>query len=328
MGLFLSIFLVACSDDAGIEEAEGEAETEEETEGTEEEEAGEEEESSIPEDEELFAVLERNIATMEDEDLTAHMETLHSGSPGYDETEGLLEDMSVYTLDIQVSDMEVEEKPEEESRVFYKQTNIKVDGPEYENNEISGVHVLRPEDGNWKIYDTELVEYIALDGNGDPLEEGTEQEVVMEGEYADAVSNLEMPFDEDEWVLAHYAEEMGEAIAEYLVAGESAEDYSELLTVHYFPGGKDEIGVAQFIDVMETNLTDMVEGEFEFNRFDETEEEGLFEFTLENDPTQFNQEELARVFVKDEDLFAVRYTLIEDTVEDRDEWIETLSAIQ
>jgi hypothetical protein len=323
MGLLLSIFLAACGDDAGTEEAEGAAETE----GTEEEE-NEEAEASIPEDEELFEVLERNIATIDDEDMTAHMETLHSESPGYAETEQIMEDMAVYTLDIEVFDMEVEEKSEEEARVFYKQTSMKLDGPTYENNEITGIHVMRPEDGEWKIYDTEMMDYVALDENGEPLEEGAEVEVVMEGEYADVVSSLDMPFDEDEWVLAHYGEDMGEAIAEFLVPGESAEDYSELLTIHYYPGGKDEIGIAQFIDVMETNLSSMVEGDFEFNRFDETDEEGLYEFTLADDPTQPDQEELARVFVKDEDLFTVRYTLIEDTVEDRDGWIETLSDIQ
>ncbi|MFA1819563.1 hypothetical protein ACDX78_05050 [Virgibacillus oceani] len=331
MGLLLSIFLVACGDDAGTEEADGEEETdtEGEAEGTEEEEAEEEEaEMSVPEDEELFEVLDRNITTMEEDDLKAHMETLHSESPGFAETEQIMEDMAVYTLDIQVSDMEVEEKSEEEARVFYKQTNIKVDGPEYENNEITGVHVMRPEDGAWKIYDTELVDYVVVDENGEPLEEDAAGEVVMEGEYADAVSGLNMPFDEDEWVLAHYGEDMGEAIAEFLVPGENVEDYTELLTIHYFPGGKDEIGVAQFSDVMETNLTEMIEGNFEFDRFDETEEEGFYEFGVAEDPMQFDQEELARVFVKDEDLFAVRYTLIEDTVEDREGWIETLSDIE
>jgi hypothetical protein len=329
MGLLLSIFLAACSDDTGSEEAEGEEETGtgEEAEAAEEEEPAEEE-ASVPEDEELFEVLERNIATMGDNDLTAHMETLHSESPGYEETEQILEDMSLYTLDIELFDMEVEEKSEEEARVIYKQTNIKLDGPAYENNEITGVHVLRPENDEWKIYDTELVDFIALDENGDPMEEGAEGEAVMEGEYADAVSGLDMPFDEDEWVLAHYAEDMGEAIAEYLIPGENVADYSELLTIHYFPGGKDEIGVAQFIDVMETNLASMVEGDFEFNRFEETEEEGFFDFTVANDPAQLDQEEIARVFVKDDDLFAVRYTIIEDTIEDMDDWAETLSAIQ
>ncbi|GAB3799372.1 hypothetical protein [Virgibacillus kimchii] len=332
LGLLLGIFLAACNDDAGVDEAEEEeADTEEEAEATEEEEEAEEEEeeASIPEDEELFAVLERNVATMADDDKTAHMETLHSESPGYAETEQILEDMSVYTLDIDISDMEVEEKSEEEARVFYTQTNIKLDGPVYENNELTGVHILRPEDGEWKIYDTELVDYVVLDENGEPLEEGAAEEVVMEGEYADAVSGLEMPFDEDEWVLIHYAEDMGEAIAEYLMPGDDIDDFSELVTVHYFPGGKDEIGVAQFMDVMETNLTDMTaEGEFAFNRLEETEEEGIFEFSVENDPMQFDQEELARTFVKDEDLFAVRYTVIEDVIEDRDEWIENLSQIQ
>lgn len=331
MGIMLSLLLAACGSDAGSEEAEEEQETEVEaetdTEEAEETDEAEEEASAIPEDEELFAVLERNIATMDD--LPAHMETIHSESPGYAETEQIIEDLSEYELDIDITEMEVEDKSEEEARVFYKQTNVSSGGPVYENNEITGVHILRPEDGTWKIYDSEISDYVALDENGIPIEEGAIEEAVLEGEYADAVAGLEMPFIENEWVLIHYAEEMGEAIAEYIVAGEeNAEDFSELLTVHYFPEGKDDIGVAQFIDVMEMNLTDMLEGDFEFNRFDETEEEGLFEFTVENDPVQFDQEELARVFVKNNDLFAVRYTLIEDTVEDRDAWIDTLSNIQ
>ncbi|OZU87370.1 hypothetical protein CIL03_17435 [Virgibacillus indicus] len=327
--LLLTLFAAACSDDTSSE-AENDAEATEETDDTanEEEDAAEEEESAIPEDEELFSLLETNIQTIVDQDTDAHMETIHSESPAYEGTEENLNILANYTLDMQLSDLAVEEKSEEEARVAYTQVSMKVDGPEYQNNQVKGVHVLKPEDGIWKIYDTEVLETIALDENGEEIEAGAaEGEAVMEGQYAELLLELEMPFDGDKWVLGNYQEAEGEAIAEFLVAGENFENYSELLTLHYYENGNETVGITNFIDTMEANLSQIITGNLDFNRIEESEQEGIYEFAVTEDEAQLDQEEVARVFVKDNDLYVVRYTTMEQTIEDKEGWLENLKGV-
>ncbi|MFD1851566.1 hypothetical protein [Oceanobacillus bengalensis] len=288
-----------------------------------------EEEPSIPEDEVLINVLEKNFETIMSQDEAGHMETIHSGSPSYEGTKDLFDQLSLYTLDITLSDVTVEEKSEEEARIAYTQTTVKVDGPAYENNKVTGVHVLRPEDGEWKIYGTEVIEIIYLDENGEELENGTaSEEVVMEGEYADIITNLEMPFDSNKWVISNYQEIQGEAIVEFLVQGEDFQNFTELLTLHYYKDGKDSIGVDPLIKTMEENLVSMISGDFEFSRLEESEEEVLFEFFITGDHAQLDQEEVGRAFIKDNDLFVIRYTTMEKSIENKEDWIGKLKGVQ
>ncbi|GAB3047063.1 hypothetical protein [Virgibacillus ainsalahensis] len=168
-----------------------------------------------------------------------------------------------------------------------------------------------------------------LDEKDEAIEEvSSAEEIAIKGGYAEVFTDLQMPFDEDKWTLGNYQEDEGEAIAEFLTDGETFENYSQLLTIHYFQEGMDDIGIANFMHSMETNLSEETTGELEFNRIEETEHEGMYEFSLSEDDVQFDQEELGNVFVKDNDLLVVRYTTMEKDIKDRDEWLEKLSSIQ
>ncbi|MBR7798241.1 MAG: hypothetical protein ACQEWU_20725 [Bacillota bacterium] len=284
-------------------------------------------EATIPEDDTLKAVLEENIQTMMDKDLQGHMKTIHPESPGYDTTKELINSLQAYTLDITLTDVHVEEKSAAEARLAYTQTNMKVEGPDYQNNQTTGVHILKPDNGEWKIYSSEIGETVNLDENGEVIEAG-EAEPVMEGNYVEEIRSLEMPFSEDKWELGNYAEESGEAIVEFLVSGETFENYTELLTLHYYEDGKDLIGVKNFITNMEGNLSDMIDGELQFEQMDVTNEEGFYEFAITNDSLQYDQEELARVFVKDSDMFVIRYTTMEQKIKQKEAWLEKLKAVK
>lgn len=325
--LLISIFLAACnSEDKGTEEAK-DAEAAEETN---EAEAGKDEEveASVPEDEELFAILEENMKAMQDKDLDAYMETIHSESPAYDTTRQTIEQMDVYTLEMELSDLEVVNKTEEEASVAYKQKTVKVDGPEFMNNEVTGVQVLRPENGTWKIYNTEKpTEVIELDENGEPIEAAAGGEVAMEGVYVETISSLDVPFEGD-WEIANYQEFEGEALLEFLLPGEDYTNYTELLSFHYYENGVELLGTEELLNVMETNLAETTTGTLEFSTSDVSAEEGFYELSLTGDDVQPDQEEIARTFVKGNDLFLVRYTTVDKTIEDRDLWKENLSSIQ
>lgn len=327
--LFISLFIVACSNDSDNENEETvDAEASEETnnaDANEEDEAeGSEEENAVPEDEELFAVLEANLEALTENDLDAYMDTIHSESPLYDTTRTTIDQLSVYTLDMELFDLVVEEKSEEEATISYKQTTMKVDGPDFMNNETHGAHVLRPDNGSWKIYSSEEpTEVIPLDENGEVIEE-TDADVAAEGVYIDAITSLEIPFDEGMWELESYEEADGEALAEFLLVDEDLTNFTELFSIHYYPDGDELLGAEGFIEMMEMNLTEMTTGNLEFN----SAEEGFFEFSLTEDDIQLDQEEVARVFAKDNDLYVIRYTTFEKTIEDQDEWVDKLKSIQ
>ncbi|WP_404457603.1 hypothetical protein [Oceanobacillus kapialis] len=329
--LTIALFLGACSESTSSEEPK-----EEETESSADTEAAEEtEESAIPEDDELFAVLEANIQTMMDQDKDAHMETIHSESPSYDSTDQLWDQMAVYTLDMELSDLSVEEKTEGEATVSYTQTSMKVDGPEYQNNLTKGVHTLKPEDGVWKIYSSVAEETIPLDENGEEMEQGEASgggatgEAAMEGEYAEFITSLEMPFDSDKWVLGNYAEAQGEGVAEFLANGENFQNYTEMLTVHVYPElTSQDNSHSAYVDMMETNLNSMIDGELEFNRIEEANQEIIYEFSVTGDSTMLDQEEVARAFIKDGMLFVVRYTAMEGMIENKDEWLEKIKQVK
>ena len=72
----------------------------------------------------------------------------------------------------------------------------------------------------------------------------------------------------------------------------------------------------------------MTTGKLIFTQLEETETEVLYEFSLTGDSTEIDQEELARVFAQDNDLYLVRYTVMEDTIDNEEEIIEILRKVQ
>lgn len=326
--LMFSIFIVGCSEKSDAEEPEDKDKNEVKEVADEKavaDDEAEEEESAVPEDEELFDMLETNIQTMQEKDIDAYMETIHPDSPAYDSTKDLMDQMDVYELDVDISNLNVEDKSEDEATVSFTQKSVKIDGPDYQNNEIEGVHTLKPDDGVWKVFNTDVTEQTALDEDGEVMEEPAEAdgEVAMEGEYADILTDLEMPFGED-WVLVDYQEADGEGIAEFT----GMDEKQDSLALHYVEDGEELIGAEGFIDAMEENLTELVTGKFDFNKKDVTDKEGLYDFSIKDDDIEFDQEEIGRAFVQDGDLFVIRYTLLDETIDDKDEWFDKFKQVK
>lgn len=155
----------------------------------------------------------------------------------------------------------------------------------------------------------------------------TDKEVVkMEGEYANILSDLDTPFDSEKWELDNYQEAEGEATAEFVKVGDG--NYAELLTVHYYEGQDPPISADDFMNRMEDKLTETVTGTLDFNILEVSEGEGVYVFSVVEDGEQPDQEELARVFEKEGDLFIIRYTSMEQTIDDKDAWIEKLKKVK
>lgn len=113
-----------------------------------------------------FQAIEENVHAMEKKDLEAVMATIHPKAPSYASTREIVADM-FKTLDLKctLSDLQVVTATPEEARVSFTQKTEKAGGTgDFQNNILKGVHILRPDNGKWKIVNTIPVSVTGLDG--------------------------------------------------------------------------------------------------------------------------------------------------------------------
>ncbi|MCQ6276263.1 hypothetical protein JMM81_15155 [Bacillus sp. V3B] len=287
----------------------------------------ERETKEIPTDEELIAVLQANIDTFHDKDLKAHMKTIHSQSPAYDATESDVKYlMDLYTLNMELVETEVIEKTEKMAKVVYTQRTIKLVGPEFKNNELTGVHTLRPENGEWKIVSTVVETTVYLDEFGFPMDESIEVGGTTDYVYRGIMEQLNFFIDTRQWQEAYYGEEAGYALAEFILAGETIDRWSELFSIHFFEDGYTNIGVENYVASMEETLRASVTGDITFETVELTESDAVYEFAIGNDPNELDQHEIARIFAYNDHLFLIRYTILGPPMDEayKTEWINRL----
>jgi len=108
---------------------------------------------------EMIAVVYRNIAAANAEDMDAYMATIHPESPFYNSTERTIYWMfQNYDLDYHLSTVDLESQSDQEVRIAFKLFTRKLRGPEFRNNEITGVFILQTYNGTWKIYDQDVLD--------------------------------------------------------------------------------------------------------------------------------------------------------------------------
>jgi len=167
-----------------------------------------------------------------------------------------------------------------------------------------------------------------MDDEPDALRET--YEVPIQGEHAEIFNQLEMPMNEEDWYPADYTEQENSATAAFVPNEETIEDYTELVTIQYYDGENQLSSIENFILSMEEAMADMISGDLEFKSMDRTDEAGFYQFRIANDETQADQEEIGMVFQKDEALYLVRYTVMEQEIskEDEEVWLENMQQVQ
>lgn len=112
---------------------------------------------------EIIALIRKNLQANEKEDLQAIMQTIHEESPIYKPTQRISKMLfAKYDLHYQLVSAKVLEETPEKARVEFIQITRKVSGPAFKDNKISGIHTLKKSNGRWKIFATEIknMEYI------------------------------------------------------------------------------------------------------------------------------------------------------------------------
>jgi len=108
-------------------------------------------------------VIQENMRAANFEDIDAYMATIYPRTLVMAVTESTLKDLNDrYDLSYRATNLQILEQDKKEARVSFVLTTRKIRGPAFQNNQATGVFILRKHEGQWKIYDQEIekVDYI------------------------------------------------------------------------------------------------------------------------------------------------------------------------
>jgi murein L,D-transpeptidase YcbB/YkuD len=109
-------------------------------------------------------VLKAHVNAMNREDLPSFMSYLHPEHEGYLSTQAAARQLfGQYELSTTLEMAEPVVISEGQAKVKFVQVTKKINGPEFRDNRVTGIHTLRKDNGLWKIYSTESSEVIYLD---------------------------------------------------------------------------------------------------------------------------------------------------------------------
>ncbi len=119
-------------------------------------------------EDEITDLLHENIQTLENENLDQHMSMVFiADNPSvYNQTQEMLGNMfESHDLSYEIKDIEFLSVTNREVRVRLTQTTTWEKGENFRDNESIFIHTLKPQDGKWKFFDSEIESVNYLDRN-------------------------------------------------------------------------------------------------------------------------------------------------------------------
>jgi len=107
---------------------------------------------------ELIAVIKENIVATEAKDKDRVLKTIHKDCPQRRSTiQGMEYVFANFDMKFDLEQIEVLEVTGEDAKVYYMQTTRAVRGAGFAPTRASGIHLMKKEDGKWKIFKTEYL---------------------------------------------------------------------------------------------------------------------------------------------------------------------------
>ena len=108
---------------------------------------------------EIKALVIENLRATQAEDIAAVLDTMHTESPAYSNTEKLLISLSeTYDLKYQIQLFRYIERDDPYAIARFKFSTEKIAGPDFNDNILDTYHVFRKEEGKWKIWSMAILE--------------------------------------------------------------------------------------------------------------------------------------------------------------------------
>ncbi|WP_157076628.1 hypothetical protein [Sutcliffiella cohnii] len=122
-----------------------------------------EQEATRSDEDEINEIIKQNLIAAENKDLKAYMSTLHTEAPAYASTSDMMEEFfSTYDVKYTWDEIEVVEIKGTEAEVRVVQTTLNIGDVPFDDNRLEAVHTMKVEDGEWKIYATEVIDVVYL----------------------------------------------------------------------------------------------------------------------------------------------------------------------
>jgi hypothetical protein len=107
---------------------------------------------------EILAIVYENLEATKVENKERVMATIHKDSPQYRSTvQGLDFVFANFDLDLMLEKAEVIQASDTDAQVYYSQITRSVRGQGFQNKKDEGIHHLKKQDGQWKIFRTEYL---------------------------------------------------------------------------------------------------------------------------------------------------------------------------
>jgi hypothetical protein len=108
--------------------------------------------------ESVIAVIKENLAATQAEDKKRVLKTIHKDCPQMRSTQqGMDYVFANYDLVYNLEKAEAIEVTNEEAKVYYVQITQAKDGRGFPPSRSTGIHILKKENGKWKIFKTEYL---------------------------------------------------------------------------------------------------------------------------------------------------------------------------
>ncbi|MBD1834627.1 nuclear transport factor 2 family protein [Cyanobacteria bacterium FACHB-472] len=108
-------------------------------------------------------LVNKQFKALNEKNLLAYMDTVDKESTGYEFTKELLiEIYKTYELKYELNSLEFVSISANEARVRMIQTTTKLKGPEFRNNKLTSINILKKRNGQWRMdsTETEKIEYL------------------------------------------------------------------------------------------------------------------------------------------------------------------------
>ena len=107
---------------------------------------------------EIIAVVKENLAATQAKDKKRVLKTIHKDCPQMRSTvEGMEYVFKNFDMVYNLEQADVLDVSGDEAKVYYVQTTRSIRGQGFQPNRSSGIHILKKENGEWKIFKTEYL---------------------------------------------------------------------------------------------------------------------------------------------------------------------------
>ncbi|MFA6357962.1 MAG: hypothetical protein WCY09_04775 [Candidatus Omnitrophota bacterium] len=144
-----------------------------------------------------------------------------------------------------------------------------------------------------------------------------------------AAEKIKPLFDDRVWKLGWSQNEKGAVYEEYVLDGEVVENWSELVTIQFFPGLNKNVSLDTFISLQKKAMF----AEYPLMKWEslyESEDERIWKWTIPGEKNQAGESEIARLKRTDEGFHIWHYAIKKSPLppEKAKVWLEKLKAIE